>query len=658
MVFLTFRGRAPAQLFEALFWRIKVFGRRFFLIILREFGRRREKAWIESRLPLQYVISIQEVRVILQGQPGTRSQIFAEADRVLSGWTEVSGFGSWEINLNPPEGCTPAEAYAYRLLARLDFLRPLLRASLLADEASTYIGAIENFFVQWVQVRGQHRRWNSVDEAIRVLILIETLALMWGKLKPETISAGLQCILDCAWEVQTARTRTGNHLIYEGLALVYAGTCLGDYFQARTWRELGRRILETAMRHQVTDDGLNSERCTNYHLITGTNFLKAWVLGKKTGQEFSASYQQQLMKMAMVAHRLRGADSGFFALGDSDRMQGSSREEREAEAFAELGRILCDDTCISEPGLELQWLLAGVQFDSSEKTRESLVKAAISCGGYHILTREQGSRLVFDAGPFGLPGASHHGHADSLSFEVHLPKVRFLVDPGGFSYVDGTARAFARSTAAHNTVVIDDKDSTPIIGPFGFGKGAQARLVDLGRFDWGFILTTEHDGYARLASPVIHRRALAWLTDRPFALVVLDRLEGKNFHKIEAFFHADREWGVQRVNHNQLWWNKAQYRVGQTLWATKEAELSFHEGQTEPCWQGWIAPAFGEYVAAPTLVERYEAELPLDIVNVFCETGDAGIPVEFKNSGYTIRIGGDFELTWKWSQDRLSAKLN
>jgi len=107
-----------------------------------------------------------------------------------------------------------------------------------------------------------------------------------------------------------------------------------------------------------------------------------------------------------------------------------------------------------------------------------------------------------------------------------------------------------------------------------------------------------------------------------------------------------------------VFWTKGHHRVTQALWASKEAELSLHEGETDPRWQGWIAPAFGEYIAALSLVERFDAELPLDIINVFCETGEAGIPVEIKDSGRTIRIGDDFKLSWEWSQDRLSAKLN
>ena len=657
MVTILFKGKSPWQLFDAVCWRVRILIRRSFLSVLRRLYFRSEENWIRSQPQVRFPLTPDEAKAILKSDAGAESAIFSEAAGVLSGWTEVPGFGQREIRLEARDLHKPEEAYARRLLCRLDFLRPLVRASFIAADKSAYINAVEMHLFNWHEVRQRSSRWDSVDEAIRVLNLIETLSLLQGTLTAEARAAGLRSLTTAAWLIQADRTRTGNHLIYEGLALFYAGVCLPTHYRARAWLKLGHRILEKAMQQQVYNDGMNGELSTNYHLITGTNFLKAWVLGKKFGFDFSEAFQEKLAKMAAVASLLRSDDGGFLALGDTDRMAGSSREETEAKAFAELGEILRGEGRKKGYSPELRLLLAG--FDSDFFGNEEIARKEqlYSAGGYRIHRDNRGRTLIFDTGLFGFPGLSHHGHADSLSFEVHLPEMRFLVDPGGFSYVDEEARAFARSTIAHNTIRIDWENSSQILGSFGFGRGAQAKPTGLFRFDGGFVLSAEHDGYARLPSPVIHRRGLVWFTDRPFLFLVVDWLEGKGRHTVEAFFHADEGWEAQPESQNQVIWCKNQYRIVQAISADEPVNTSIHQGELEPEWQGWVAPALGKYRPAPTLVEECQSDLPLNIVNVFYEPGKSTADVQVNNSNYSVNIGHDLKLYWRWEGSHLTVNL-
>lgn len=650
---LLIRGKTPVQLFDTAIWRIKTGYRRMSVAILEALTTRREAIWLNRLEPTEYGQSSTQVADLLRSQPAeARIALFHEADGVLSGWAELQEFGRRRIDLSSAESTSAADRYTYRMLCRLEFLQPLARASLIADNKEKYLSAVEKFLIEWGRVKGSSNRWDSVDESIRILILIETLALIGQNLNEAAHHAALGSLSSAGWTIQANLTRTGNHRIYEGLALFCLGTCLPGHFRATQWRVLGRRILDSGIRNQVLDDGMNAELSTNYHLITGTNFLKAWILGERTRQAFSDEFTRKLARMAVQASRLKACDSGSFALGDSDRMAGSSREEREGRAFAELGGLIRRGNNLRDRSVELEFLLDGGDADELFERNGNSAGGFESCGGYHFVKRADGGKLLFDAGLFGLPGASHHGHADSLSFELHLPGCRFLVDPGGFSYVDREERAFARSTLAHNTVVIDKRDSSDVSGSFNFGRGAKVRLIERKELPEGTVITAEHDGYARLKSPVIHRRALFLMTESPLFLLVADRIVGSGQHRIEATFHGDAGWETRSVDQGRIVWQRDHHRIEQVVFTEDPVDLKIRKGEIEPMWQGWVCHANGQYIPSTVISETLMKEVPVDIVNVFCDVGGpvSSLSVDFSNK--LLRIGDKLKVYWKWMDDR------
>src|SRR5262249_39339843 len=77
-----------------------------------------------------------------------------------------------------------------------------------------------------------------------------------------------------------------------------------------------------------------------------------------------------------------------------------------------------------------------------------------------------GWRRLADAGrpcPDDLPA---HAHADTLGCVLHAGGFPLLVDTGTSTYQAGTVRSYERSTAAHNTIEIDDCDSTEVWAAF------------------------------------------------------------------------------------------------------------------------------------------------------------------------------------------------
>jgi uncharacterized heparinase superfamily protein len=116
--------------------------------------------------------------------------------------------------------------------------------------------------------------------------------------------------------------------------------------------------------------------------------------------------------------------------------------------------------------------------------------------GYRRLNNE-----IFDAivkagkiGPDYIPG---HAHADSLSFECRIGNQPFIVDIGISTYEKNPRRQKERSTLMHNTVIIDDKNSSTVWGGFRVGQRASTFIT----YENKTNLSAYHNGYK-----VTHKR--------------------------------------------------------------------------------------------------------------------------------------------------------
>src|SRR6185295_9795479 len=90
-----------------------------------------------------------------------------------------------------------------------------------------------------------------------------------------------------------------------------------------------------------------------------------------------------------------------------------------------------------------------------------------------------------------------------------------------------------RGTAAHNTVVVDDENSSEVWAGFRVARRARADLREARRTEQSILIEASHDGYRRLPGRVLHTRR--WEIDRE-SLRIEDRVAGR-FRSAEARFH-------------------------------------------------------------------------------------------------------------------------
>lgn len=304
----------------------------------------------------------------------------------------------------------------------------------------------------------------------------------------------------------------GNHLWTNAKALVFVGV----FFQgpeADRWLTSGLKILRHELQEQVLSDGGHFERSPMYHSIILADLLDLVQLGisyhNALPQKDIAAWCEAIPCMLHWLSVMTHPDAEIALFNDS--------------AFGIAPRL----TDIVSGAKAL-----GINFDS--KLEGSIYNLHES--GY-IRLQKGPAVIIADIGNIGpdyLPG---HAHADTLSFEMSLYGQRLIVDTGTSRYDVSKERLMQRETRAHNTVQIDEEDSSEVWSSFRVAR--RARPMELMIKQELNVLTVgcAHDGYKRLHGRPLHRRH--WnLSDK--RLLVNDSIVGK-FSKAVACFHFHPE---------------------------------------------------------------------------------------------------------------------
>jgi uncharacterized heparinase superfamily protein len=238
--------------------------------------------------------------------------------------------------------------------------------------------------------------------------------------------------------------------------------------------------------------------------------------------------------------------------------------------------------------------------------------------GYGVIrSAEAQSTLIFDCGPLGPDYQPGHGHCDVLSHELSLGGQRVVVDTGVSTYEPGPERAYERSTAAHNTVRIDDEEQAEIWASFRVGRRPQVGKIRGGNVGPFHFLSGEHDAYQRLG--VGHTRTI--LFHAPDTWIVADLLRGSGSHRVESFLHfhprvqlkpmdeCATECDGQTLRHWTLEWSHQSY----LLTAYGDDEFDIHR-----C---WYAERFGDRQPAMALRWTRKGAVPTGMIHMFTPTG-------------------------------------
>jgi len=307
----------------------------------------------------------------------------------------------------------------------------------------------------------------------------------------------------------------GNHLVANAKALVHAGL----YFagpEAERWYAQGMSIMARELREQILSDGGHFERSPMYHalvledLLDVVNLLRAYAR-RPPAEWFGviAAMRRWLKVMSHPDGQIAFFNDAAFAVAPTSAA---------LEAFA--ARLGLEP--VSDPG-------------------EAAVTLAPS--GY-LRARIGPAYLLCDCAPVGPDHQPGHAHADTLSFELSLGERRLFVNSGTSQYTLDRERHRQRGTAAHNTVVVDEQNSSEVWAGFRVARRARAQLQTARATSQEVLIAGSHDGYRRLPGRNQHNRQ--WRLDER-SLSIADQVSGA-FGSAAARFHLHPGVGARLLS--------------------------------------------------------------------------------------------------------------
>jgi hypothetical protein len=409
----------------------------------------------------------------------------------------------------------------------------------------------------------------------------------------------------------------GNHYTADAAGLVFAGLFFGQGQAPVRWARRGWEILGDEISKQVLDDGVDFEASTAYHRLVAELFLLPALVRERLGQPTPDHYRERLIAMARFVAAYSRDDGSSPRWGDADDGRALPLGTQPlgdhrylvglAGAVFGVGEL---ERQFAGPLGEVLWLLgpaAAARLASAGRGPDPRSTAFADAGAY--VMRSPRDHVFVDAGPVGMRGRGGHGHNDCLSFEAVLDGALLIVDPGTYVYTASYEwRNRFRSTAYHNTPVIDEQEQNRIIDPtylWSLHEDARPTVWRWSSTSELDVLRASHSGYRRLPRPVVPVRTIA-LDKRLHRLLVRDDFDGAGDHAVRIPYHIDEsarlsqlDTGVVRVEADgrgfELHWS------GDDLWHVAVRD-------------GWVSPSYG--VKRPAQVLELTRAGPLAPVSV------------------------------------------
>jgi hypothetical protein len=458
--------------------------------------------------------------------------------------------------------------------------------------------------INWVWAIDMIRDSGAMDEAFYTRLRQNAFLLCWETARK--FSKG---------------SSANNHLVGEAAGVYVGASYFRSFTQSAEWRREAKAILCREIMAQTYADGCIREHGLGYQFFVLQFYIVSALVGRWTGDPFPKEYWQRIEHMIEFVMVLAEGGEALPMFGDRDDgyvLDLGDRPEN-VEALLSLAALLFERGDFkARAGVLSQtayWLLGPAALSDyarlSGEAEEVAPLQSISYpeSGYHLLQSgrvgEGALSLFFDCAELGYGALAAHGHADALSLALRLDRKDVLVDAGTFDYFTYPEwRQYFRKTCSHNTLMVDDQDQSELQGAFLWGRRAQSRLEAWQTDGDETLIGGNHDGYTRLADPVIHRRTVR-LKGGEGEIEILDEIECRQSHRVSLHFQFSEYCALERLD-------QSRYRVvieglDRTLtFSLPDAlEASLYCGSESPK-AGWVSRGYHRKTPAPQLVLRGE----------------------------------------------------
>lgn len=235
----------------------------------------------------------------------------------------------------------------------------------------------------------------------------------------------------------------GNHYFEDLKSLVFAAIFFKD--EAAFNRILP--VFKAECKEEILPDGMHFELSPMYHKIIFEGMLRVALALRKAGKPDS-EIESYLQPMLDVAYSFEEGLERVPLFNDGGNNVAKNLDALLITADRYLGLKPC-------------------------------LRNRLESSGFYIFKRETNGhtwKLIVDAGQPGPEYIPGHAHCDAMSYELFRDGKPVVVNCGTYAY-QCKERNFFRSTAAHNTVMIDGVEQSQFWGEFRLAKRSSIKVL-------------------------------------------------------------------------------------------------------------------------------------------------------------------------------------
>lgn len=284
----------------------------------------------------------------------------------------------------------------------------------------------------------------------------------------------------------------GNHLLENGFALLFGAY----YFSNQAFYFLAKKILTEQLEEQILSDGAHFERSPMYHQLMLYRLLDSINLV----QHHSATFENNLLHLF---------------------------QDKAVLMLAWLQTMMLTNGTIPHFNDSTNNIAPSPRDLLTYAARLNLYPKKISLKDSNYRKHTSSNyEIIVDIGNIGADYIPGHAHSDSLHFVLHYRDRPLLVDTGTSTYEKNVLRTQERSTAAHNTVKINQEEQSDVWG--GFRVGRRVKTVEVKETPTSLIAI--HDAYRHLK--IQHQRTFSF---ENYRINIEDKISPPQ--ESQAYFH-------------------------------------------------------------------------------------------------------------------------
>ena len=323
-----------------------------------------------------------------------------------------------------------------------------------------------------------------------------------------------------------------NHLIANAKALIFGGLFFNSSRSELIYKK-GIKLLMSEIKNQILDDGGHFEQSPMYHNIILEDILDVYNILKSNKKFY------EIRKLKLKSNITKMLKFSYF----------TSHPDYKVSFF--------NDSCFEISSKFPELFKYASQLNILKKinyNKSTFVDFPLS--GYSIF-KNKIFYLIYDRADIKSDYQAGHTHADVLSFELSFLNNRFLVNSGINTYENNKLRHKQRGSKNHNTLVVNDTNSTNVWHSFRTGNRAKI-LNKKNTINKNFIiLEGSHDGYINKFNTE-HTRSL--IVNKT-TFTVNDYISSHKNVDILIYFHFFEGLNFKKISNNNYYLKRKNFHL-------------------------------------------------------------------------------------------------